>query len=224
MMNFTVKHIFSDITPLKNDDTGEKASSMMNMLNVDHLPFVDNGKLVGVVSRGDILKNGFQTKIKDYSLDNKIIFIREEWHVFNIIDFFSKNNISLSPVVAKDGTYIACIIKEDLFSKFGGIFTFSYPGSIIEINIPIIDYSLSKLSHIVESEDTSIIGLMINESNTDSAVINVMIKLNRKDISDVLSALERHGYIVNYAYNTDMLSKDDLLKERYEALIHYLNV
>ncbi len=223
-MNFTAKHIFSDITPLKNDDTGEKASSMMNMFNVDDLPFVDDGKLIGVVSRNDILKNGFQTKIKDYSLNKRIIFIREEWHVFNIIDFFSKNKISLAPVIAKDVTYIACITKEVLFSKFGGIFTFSHPGSIIEINIPIIDYSLSKLSHIVESEDTSIIGLMINESNTDSAVINMMIKLNRKDISSVLSALERHGYVVSYAYNTDSLSKYDLLKERYEALIHYLNV
>ncbi len=222
-MNFTAKHIFSDITPLKNDDTGEKASSVMNMFNVDDLPFVDDGKLVGVVSRNDILKNGFQTKIKDYSLDNKVIFINEESHILDIVYFFSNNKVSLAPVIAKDGTYIACITKESLFSSFGGIFTFSYQGSIIEISIPVIDYSLSKLSHIIESEDTSIIGLMINDSNIGNNLIDIVIKLNRKDISGVLSALERHGYIVNHAYNTDSLSKN-LLKERYEALIHYLNV
>ncbi len=222
-MNFTAKHIFSDITPLKNDDTGEKASSVMNMFNVDDLPFVDDGKLVGVVSRNDILKNGFQTKIKDYSLDNKVIFISEESHILDIVYFFSNNKVSLAPVIAKDGTYIACITKESLFSSFGGIFTFSYQGSIIEISIPVIDYSLSKLSHIIESEDASIIGLMINDSNIGNNLIDIVIKLNRKDISGVLSALERHGYIVNHAYNTDSLSKN-LLKERYEALIHYLNV
>ncbi len=222
-MNFSTKNIFSDITPLKHDDAGEKALSIMNLFRVDDLPLVDNDKLIGIVSRSDILKNGFETKIKDYSLQTEMVSIHEDNHLFNIIDFFSNNKISLAPIVSEDGNYIASITKEDLFSNFGSIFTFSCPGSIIELSVPIIDYSLSKLSHIVESENVSIIGLMIDDGNPDNDLIEIMIKLNRKDISGVLSSLERHGYIINYAYGTDSHSKD-LLKERYDALIHYLNV
>jgi len=77
--------------------------------------------------------------------ENKI-FVHEDCHIFNIIDRLAKNDLSIIPVLDKENRYKGCIAQGDLFQYFGDIFTFEFPGSIIELNIAVRDYSLQEIS------------------------------------------------------------------------------
>ena len=223
-MNFTAKDLISDIIiGIEIKESGEKALSMMNVFQVRHLPIVDNNTLIGILNEDDILVNGFDKKIKDYNLDNKSISVIENCHIFNIIDKLAKNDLSLIPVVDNNNLYIGSITQQGIFQNFGDIFTFEFPGSIIEIKIPIKDYSLSKISQIIESENASIIGLMINVKNPSDNVMEIIIKLDKKNISRIIASFERFGYNITASYSSENYSSD-MLKERYDALMHYLNV
>lgn len=223
-MSLIAKDLISDIViGIEFADNGEKALSIMNIFQVNHLPIVENGILLNILKEDDILLNGFDKKIGEYELKDSKIYVDENCHIFNIIDKLAKNNLSLVPVVNEKQEYLGSITQQDIFQYFGDIFTFEYPGSIIELEIPIKDYSLSKISQIVESESVSIIGLLINNSDANSSKMDVILKLNKKNISSIIAAFERYEYKVKTSYSNDNYSAE-ILKERYDALMHYLNV
>jgi len=223
-MSLIAKDLISDIiTGIEMIDNGEKALSMMNIFQVNHLPIIENGTLVNILNEDDILLNGFDKTIGEYNLGNNKKYVGENCHIFNIIDRLAKNNLSLIPVINEESEYLGSITHQDVFHYFGDIFTFEFPGSIIEIEMPIKDYSLTKISQLVESEESSIIGLLINDTNLTDNMMDVIIKLNKKNISRVIASFERHGYKIKTSYSSENFSVD-LLKERYDALMHYLNV
>ncbi len=223
-MSLIAKDLISDIvTGISLDDKGEKALSMMNIFQVSHLPVIDGDNLINFINEDDVLLNGFDKKIRDFELSDKKVFVHENCHFFNIIDRLAKNDLSLIPVLDIDEKYLGCITQQDILQYFGDIFTFEFPGSIIEIEMPIKDYSLSAISHLVELENISIIGVLINDNNKTDEVMDVILKLNKKNINGVIASLERHGYKIKSSFSIDDYSVD-VLKERYEALMHYLNV
>jgi len=223
-MSLIAKDLISDIlTGIRPDDNGENALSMMNIFQVRHLPVIKGKKLVNIISENDVLLNGFDKKISEFELKDKTVYVNDNCHFFNIIDRLANNDLSLVPVLNSDKEYVGSITQQDVLQYFGDIFTFEFPGSIIEIEIPIKDYSLSKISHLVELEQISIIGLLINDNNKNDEVMDVILKLNKKNISSVIASLERHGYRINSSFSIDDYPVD-VIKERYEALMHYLNV
>jgi len=223
-MSLIAKDLISDVViSLEPGDSGEKALSMMNIFQVRHLPVVKNRELLTIINEDDILKNGFEKKIEEYNLRERKIYVTENTHIFNIIDSLAKNDLSLIPVLDAEQKYLGCITQQDLFQYFGDIFTFEFPGSIIELLVPPRDYSLQEISHIVESEKASIIGLMINIEKPDDEYMTVILKLNKRNISAIVSSFERFGYKIKSSYSNENYSLD-VLKERYDALMHYLNV
>jgi len=223
-MSLIAKDLISDIiVGIELSDNGEKALSMMNIFQVNHLPIVENSVLINILKEDDVLLNGFDKKVKEYNLSNLKYSVSKDCHIFNIIDRLAKNNLSLIPVIGENDIYFGSITQQDIFQYFGDIFTFEFPGSIIELEVPIKDYSLSKISQIVESESASIIGLLINDSDVNDSKMDVIIKLNKQNISSIIATFQRYGYIIKTSYSTDNYS-EDILKERYDALMHYLNV
>jgi len=223
-MSLIAKELISDtITSVDLNDKGEKILSMMNIFQVKNLPIVKDNKLINIIEEDDILTNGFDKKTSEYQLSNKKVYVTKNCHIFNIIDKLAKNDLSIIPVVDEEENYMGCIAQQDIFQYFGDIFSFEFPGSIIELTIPVRDYSLQQISHIVESENASIIGLMINDENPKDTYMDVIIKLNKKNISGIISAFERFEYKIKASYSSENYSLDTL-KERYDALMHYLNV
>jgi len=223
-MSLIAKDLISEIiTGISPDDNGEKALSMMNIFQVRHLPVTEDEKLINIINEDDVLLNGFDKKISEFELSDKKVFVNDNCHFFNIIDRLANNDLSLIPVLDIDKKYLGSITQQDILQYFGDIFTFEFPGSIIEIEIPIKDYSLSEISRLVELEHISIIGLLINDNNKKDEVMDVILKLNKKNINSAIASLERHGYIIKSSFSIDDYSVD-VLKERYEALMHYLNV
>jgi hypothetical protein len=95
------------------------------------------------------------------------------------------------------------------------------PGGIIILEIAENNYSMAEISQIVESNDSRIIGAFFT-TRPDSTLIDLTLKINNIDLNPVIQTFERYNYTIKatFAEEDDM----DDLKERYDALMNYLNI
>ena len=215
--------ISESITFAKSGYSGEQVLTLMNVFQVKHLPMIDDQfGYLGLVSDDDILIRNYDQSIASYKIEYQQVHVLPDQHIFDIIHVFSKHDISLVPVV-DDQKYIGSIRKQDVISFLGNSFSFSYPGSILELLIQNRNFSLAEISRIVEAENAKIISLFIAESGEDHAQFKVILKFNKQDISQIIAAFERFEYEINASY-TEVNEYDDMLKERYDSLMRYLNV
>ena len=216
--------ISESITFARSNYSGEQVLTLMNVFQVKHLPVVDEQYgLIGLISDDDVLIRNYSENIDTYHIDYQKIYVLPDQHIFDIIHLLSKNDISLVPVVDEHNKYLGSIRKQDVISFLGNSFSFSYPGSIIELIIQNRNFSLVEISRIVEAENAKIISLFIAESGEDIAQLKVILKINKQDISHIIAAFERFEYEINASF-TEVNEYDDFLKERYDSLLRYLNV
>lgn len=215
--------ISDSITYAKSEYTGERVLTLMNIFQVKHLPVIDKDlHLLGLISDDDILIRSYNESIESYGIDYKQVLVQPDQHIYDIIHLLSKNDISLVPVV-EDKRYVGSIRKQDVISFLGKSFSFSKPGSIVELFIQYRNYSLAEISRIIEAENAKILSVFIAESDPDNNRLKVILKIDKEDIGTIVAAFERFEYEVNASY-TENNEYDDFLKERYDSLMRYLNV
>lgn len=94
--------------------------------------------------------------------------------------------------------------------------------SLIILEIPLKDYTLTEIARIVESNNAHVMNLSIMPVSGGSVLL-VSIKLNIIDISSVLRSFERFNYNVVYYFMKEG-EVNDTHKERLEELMYYLNM
>jgi CBS domain-containing protein len=129
--------------------------------------------------------------------------------------------LSLLPVVDNKNSYLGIITLSGLLAGITRDSSLSNPGGIIILEMSDNNYSMSEISQIIESNDARILSAFVT-SRPDSTLIDVTIKINKVDIIPVLQTFNRYNYTVKATF----AEKDDLddLKERYDALMNYLNI
>lgn len=94
--------------------------------------------------------------------------------------------------------------------------------SLVVIERPLVDYSLTDIARIVESNNARVMNLFVLPI-ADGNTLMISIKLNLIDISPVLMSFERFDYkIVYYEMKEGIVT--DTHKERLDELLHYLNM
>lgn len=218
----TAANILSNIVgPLNPKDTGEEAINIMNVYHVKHLPIVQGDEYIGLISEDDILNHDLDEKINTYRLSIFMPYGAENDHPFDIMQKMALNKLTVIPVLDKEMKYKGLITMEDVLSFFGESYSFKEPGSIVIIETDRKKYSLGEIAMIAESEGYSILSSFITK-DLDSTIIYVTIKVNDKDINRLVSAYQRHSYIISGAYSEQEYI--DSLKERYDSLMNYLSL
>ncbi len=193
----------------------------MSDLLVKHLPIVEDGNLLGILSESDILSHNENAAIETYNLSMNRPYAQKEMHIFDIMSIMAEHRLSVIPVADYKNKYLGAICLEDLLYYFAQSFSFNEPGSILVLEMLKSDYSLVELAQIIESERTAILATFIN-THPDSMKVHVTIKVNKNEIGGILSALERHDIFVKASYSESEYLDD--LQERYDSLMNYLSV
>lgn len=210
------------IQPLSLEDTGSYALDQMNEYYVRHLPLTKGDQLLGLISEDDILNYDIDHPIESYQLHFNRPYVNSHNHIYEILRMMADFRLSSIPVVDKEDKYIGVITQEDLLNKLGNMGSFTVPGSIIVLEMNRRDYSLAKISSVIEQENAAVISTFIT-SDLKSSQAEVTLKVNKKDIARIVSSLERHDFLVKASFHeSDYLNES--IKERYESLMHYLNV
>ncbi|MDD2589916.1 MAG: hypothetical protein PHD59_03990 [Fermentimonas sp.] len=94
--------------------------------------------------------------------------------------------------------------------------------SLIILEIPLKDYTLTEISRIVESNNAHIISLYIVPISGGKDLL-VSLKLNISDLTVVLRSFERYNYNVVYFFMKEG-EVTDTQKERLDELMYYLEM
>ncbi len=94
--------------------------------------------------------------------------------------------------------------------------------SLVVIEIPLIDYTLTDIARIVESNNARIMNVFILPV-ADGNTLILSIKLNLLDVSPVLMSLERFNYkVLHYEMKEGVVTENH--RERLDELLYYLDM
>lgn len=219
----TAKDLISNYAaPLRTSDSGATAITVMEDLMVSHLPIVNNEEFLGLISKADIeILNIPDEALGNHTLSLTRPFVYQEQNIFEVVRIFSSQKLTLLPVLDKNNNYLGVITLEDLVHNFSILTDADNPGGIIVLGLNMNDYSLQEISQIIESNDAKVLGMYVT-TFPESTKVEITIKLNKIDIRPVLQTFYRYKYSVTASYSQE--EDDDLLKDRYDSLMNYLNV
>ncbi len=213
--------ISEEIVPLQAFQTGEDALEAMNENHVRHLPIVEKGDLIGLISEDEIFDSDATKELGKYTLTISHPYVYDTDHVYEIMRYLHENKLTLIPVINKEKKYLGSVTLHDLLKYFAETTSLSEHGSVIVLTVPKRTFSLSEIARIVESEHGIVLNSFIHALPIEDE-IDVTLKINRQDISPILATFERFGYDIKAAFSESEYVNQ--LQENYESLMSYLNV
>lgn len=217
------KEMLSDIIPaLKTSDTGIAALNWMDIFKVTHLPIVNDKEFLGLVSETDIYDlNTPEEPIGNHQLSLVRPYVSEGQHILELMELAARLKLSLIPVLDEKKNYLGVVTITELLHYFAETTALTNPGGIIILELHSNDYSLAQAAQIVEGNDAKILGSFIT-AQTNSTMIYLTLKLNVIDLTSIIQTFNRYGYNIlgSFMKHDD---EEDLLEDRYNLLMRYLN-
>ena len=189
--------ITADIPPLRPQDDVSRALDWMEEFKVSHLPVVENRRLVGLVKDQDLVERNEARAMVNGVMDSvEIPFARGGEHIYAVMKLFSERGLTVVPVLDDMGMYLGAITEHERLKGRAQVTNIHEPGSIVVLEMNQHDYSLHEIARLVESNDCKVLSVY-TRTLPDSTRIEVTLKINREDISDVLRSFERYECLVS---------------------------
>ena len=207
---------------LRLSDKVHLALELMNENHVGHLPIVDGDKYVGMISEQDLSEaendrstlDQFQQSISNASVKN-------DEHVLKAIQVAVENGLTVVPIVGEDSELLGVVTYADLLKYSSDFMSLNEPGGLIVLEMESKDYSFNEISRLIESNDAQITQLNTS-TDPESGLMEVTIKINKLEISDIVSSFQRHEYNVKYYFGEELFVNE--LKTNYDNLMNYLKI
>lgn len=212
--------ITEEIPPLIHTDTGEKAINWMDEFKVSHLPVLKNGNFVGLVSESDILDKLDLNATLDGLFDHlPRPYVISNAHIYEVLAKMSEDKLSVLPILDEKENYLGCTSVYELMTRLANTGSIKEPGGIIVLEVNSIDYSMAQIAQIVESNNARILSSYIISSN-ESTKLDVTLKINQLDLSNIIRTFERYDYLIKASYQHG-LGEDDI-QQRFDSLMNFL--
>jgi CBS domain-containing protein len=210
------------IPPLKVTDEATKALVWMEELRLEYLPVVEGQKFKGFLSEDTILDGNDNSKlVGDYLIDGNDCFIYDYQHIYDAVKKATDFDFKAVAVLNEEGGYIGILLLTDLLTIFSQSAFIQSPGGVIVLSINQLDYSLSEISRLIETNDGQILGSAINIDQNDPTKFRLTLKVNREDVTHIIATLERFNYKVVAKYHEAANITNE--KERLDMLMRYLD-
>ncbi len=206
---------------LRLSDKVYQALELMNENHVAHLPIVDGEKYIGLISESDLSQadNDHSTLEQFYqSISN--ISVKDDEHVLKAIQLAVENGLTIVPIVGEDSDLIGVVTYNDLLKYSSEFMSLNEPGGLIVLEMESKDYSFNEISKLVETNDAQI--TQLNTSIQENGFLQVTIKINKLEISDIIASFHRHDYNVKYYFGEELYENE--LRNNYDNLMNYLKI
>ena len=147
-------------------------------------------------------------------------FVRDDANWLDTLEAFAQNQTNIMPVLDQHNTYLGYCELNDIMNLFSETPFLNEPGNILVVEKGILDYSLSEVSQIVESNDAKILGVFI--SNLFNDVAQITVKISNSDMNKIIQTFRRYSYNILSEHSEDAFAKN--LKERSDYLKRYLKM
>ncbi len=190
------------------EDTVGHALQLMKDHSIRRLPVISKGKIVGIVTRQDLLHaspspatslsvweiNYLFPKIKIAAvMTRQVLTVFPDCVLEKAAVIMRENSVSALPVV-ENHRLVAIITESDIFKALIDIFAFDSPGVRLTLSVDDGIGVLHNITEIFSSLGINIITLAARR--LDSNRVNLVLRLQDNDIAAVSETLEKKGYRV----------------------------
>ncbi len=218
----TKELINTSIPRLQLQDSVGKALQLLNDFHISHLPVVSDEKFLGLISEDDLL-DADDDKLSIEVLQNVFLnaAVSENVHFLNAVSSSIRFDTTLVPVVGANNVYAGAITISNLLKNLGNFAGADEIGGIIVLEMERLQFALSEISRIVESNDCTILHL---NTTVDSitGLLTVTLHINKREIKSVIATFERYEYNVVYSYGNEIFHNE--ISGNYQNLMSYLEI
>ena len=219
-MTEITEYITNDFKAIDSQDTISTVQTFFDDLHFSHFPIVEEGVYIGSIASEDIETFDFDKKVTDYRFTLEGFFARTTTIWLDVLEVFAKNHTNLVPVLDENNMYVGYYEIQDIMKFFHETPFLKEPGAIIVVKKPILDYSMSQITQIVESNNGKILGVFISEADINT--VEVTLKISLGAINEIIQTFRRYDYEIMSDHQEDNYINN--LKERSEYLDKYLNI
>jgi acetoin utilization protein AcuB len=209
-------HHYPTVEP---DDKIFLALQLVDDFDVLHIPVIDHNKYIGVISKDDLLDADENAPIKSAMGGMLQKAVKGTDHFLVALKLASQNNLSMVPVINEDHDWIGAIPSAELLKASSQFTGAEEPGAVIILEMERKSYSFGEISRLVETNDA-----YITQFNTffenETGLLIVTIKINKVEVSDILSTFQRYEYSVRYFMGEEQYENE--LRFNYDHLMSYL--
>jgi Mg/Co/Ni transporter MgtE len=213
-------YITNDYKAIETQETIGAVQDFFDDLTFSHFPIIEEGIFIGSIAADDIETFDSDKKVTDYRYTLEHFFARTNMIWLDVLEVFAKNHTNLVPILDENNKYIGYYEIEDVIKFFHETTFLKEQGAIIIISKNSIDYSMSQIAQIVESNNGKLLGLFI--SNSDVNTIEVTLKISVGSLNEIIQTFRRYNYDIISEHNEDNYINS--LKERSDYLDKYLNM
>lgn len=217
------KLISDSLTSVLSSEKGKKALNAMDVNRVSHIPVVNGSKYLGLVSDKLIYDlNLLEIPIETHLDKLNTAHVHNDQHIFEIAILMYKLKLSVLAVLGPEHQYMGAITLYDLARRFAKLFSLEETGGVIILEMDATNYSLSEISRIVEGNDIKILSSFMDKK-PGTNVLDVILKLDKVELSSLIQSLMRYDYNVKAVY-LDQSEFGDLYKDRFDLFMKYMNI
>lgn len=211
------------IPALKPADSVEQALTWMEEFKVHQLPVVKRDEYLGLVSEDAILNLiDIPTQISQIPLICQNVKATYNQHFYEVLRMARENKVEMMAVLDEGSCFLGVVTVNDTLVAFSDSIALQEPGGILVLSLEHRDYSLTEISRLVESNDAKILSTYLHHDPKDESRLNVTLKINKTDLTHIISTFERFSYQIIAKFQTK--GNEDLDKDRLDMLLKYLDI
>jgi CBS domain containing-hemolysin-like protein len=219
-MTEITNYITNDFRAIDSQETITAAQDFFNELNFSNFPVVEEGIFIGSLAADDLETFDNDKKVGDYKYTLEHFFARTNMIWLDVLEVFTKNQTNIVPVLDENNKYVGYYEIGDIMKFFHETPFLKEPGGIIIIKKGVLDYSMSQITQIIESNNGKLLGLFVSDSDVDT--IEITIKVSLGALNEIIQTFRRYNYEIVSEHHEDNYINN--LKERSDYLDKYLNI
>ena len=198
------------------------AIAMMEDEQLTHLPVVEENIYQGLVSREalyEVHDDAIALQQLGWPLPRPSVNPTD--HFLAALQIMGEQGLSLVPVITDQQELLATISAQELTTTVGKFLGLQEGGALLVLEKEAQHYTASEVAKLVESNDAQL--LQLNSTvNTQTGIIQLTIRLNKYEVSDVIATFQRYDYTVRFFVGEEQYANE--LRSNYDHLIHYLKI
>jgi CBS domain-containing protein len=213
-------YINNDFKAIKSSDSIESVMDFFEESRFSHFPVVEDGVYIGCISSEEVETFDSNKKISDYSYSLKGFFVSTNLFWIDVLEVFSRNNTTVIPVLNEENQYVGYYEITEVIRNFYDTPFVKDFGGVIIVEKSILDFTMSQVVQIVESNGGKILGLYVSKTTPDKVQVTIKIVLGA--MNEILQSFRRYEYDIISEHKEDVFLND--LKDRSAYLDKYLSI
>lgn len=213
---------YASLPWIQQSDSVASAMQRLEDEQLTQLPVVEGERYVGLVNM-DLLLSAEDDSLTIEQLIPLLpkSLIHPEDHFLSALQIVAEQSLQLIPVVSAGGELLGVIEQIELMSAVSAFLGLHESGALLVVEKELHQYSASEIIKLVETNDVQVMQLN-TQPNTQAGTVLVTLRLNRSEISDIISTFQRYEYTIRFFIGEEQYANE--LRTNYDNLIHYLKI